>query len=73
MANDIETISYINLGDGQEHPIDAVSVGGKLGENIQVTNNLVTSVNSSSSDIQYPSAKCIYTLMGNIETLLSNI
>ena len=34
MANDIQTISYINLGDGQEHPIDAVSVGGKLGENI---------------------------------------
>lgn len=73
MANDIQTISYINLGDGQEHPIDAVSVGGKLGENIQVTGNLVTSVNSSSSDTQYPSAKCIYTLIGNIETLLSNI
>lgn len=73
MSNEIQTISYINLGDGQEHPIDAVSVGGKLGENIQVTNNLVTSVNSSSSDTQYPSAKCIYTLIGNIETLLSNI
>lgn len=29
MANDIETISYINLGDGQNHPIDAVTVGGK--------------------------------------------
>lgn len=29
MANDIETISYINLGDGENHPIDAVTVGGK--------------------------------------------
>ena len=29
MANDVETISYINLGDGQNHPIDAVTVGGK--------------------------------------------
>lgn len=24
-----ETISYINIGDGQNHPIDAMSVGGK--------------------------------------------
>ena len=28
MANEIETISYINLGDGNNHPIDAVTVGG---------------------------------------------
>ena len=27
--NIIETISYINPGDGQNHPIDAVTVGGK--------------------------------------------
>lgn len=30
MANDVETISYINFGDGEgNHPIDAVTVGGK--------------------------------------------
>jgi hypothetical protein len=29
MADNIETISYINPGDGLEHPIDAVTVGGK--------------------------------------------
>lgn len=29
MADNIETISYINLGDGENHPIDAVTVGGK--------------------------------------------
>lgn len=28
MGNYIETISYINPGDGLEHPIDAVTVGG---------------------------------------------
>ena len=28
MANDIETISYINPGDGLNHPIDAVTVSG---------------------------------------------
>jgi hypothetical protein len=31
MANDPETISYINFGDGEgNHPIDAVTVGGKV-------------------------------------------
>lgn len=29
MADNIETISYINPGDGNNHPIDAVTVGGK--------------------------------------------
>ena len=29
MADNIETISYINPGDGQNHPIDAVTVNGK--------------------------------------------
>ena len=28
MANEIESISYINLGNGVNHPIDAVTVGG---------------------------------------------
>ena len=28
MANDIETISYINPGDGLNHPIDAVTISG---------------------------------------------
>lgn len=29
MADNIESISYINLGDGQNHPIDAVTVNGQ--------------------------------------------
>jgi hypothetical protein len=29
MADNIETISYINPGDGQNHPIDAVTVNGQ--------------------------------------------
>lgn len=37
------------------------------------TSNLVTSVSSSSTDTQYPSAKCVYDLVGNIETLLASI
>ena len=33
--------------------------------------NLVTSLSSSSTDTQYPSAKCVYDALGDIETLLA--
>ena len=39
----------------------------------QTTANLVTSVSSSSTDSQYPSAKLFYDTVGNIEILLAAI
>ena len=39
----------------------------------QTTSNLVTSVSSSSTDSQYPSAKLFYDTVGNIETLLQAV
>ena len=44
------------------------NISGK--ENIS---NKVTSISSSSTNEQYPSAKCVYDLVGDIETLLSQI
>lgn len=41
--------------------------------NMQTTGNLVTSVSSSSTDAQYPSAKLFYDTVGNIESLLASI
>lgn len=35
--------------------------------------NKVTSISASSTDTQYPSAKCVYDLIGNIESLLSEV
>lgn len=51
------------------------SVNGSTGAvtGIQTTSNLVTSVDSNSTDSQYPSAKCLYDLCGDIETLLAAI
>lgn len=40
---------------------------------MQTTSNLVTSVSSSSTDSQYPSAKLFYDTVGNIESLLSQV
>lgn len=39
----------------------------------QTTSNLVTSISSSSTDTQYPSAKCVYDIVGNIETTINTI
>lgn len=39
----------------------------------QTTSNLVTSISSLSTDSQYPSAKCMYDLIGDVETLLSQV
>ena len=39
----------------------------------QTTSNLVTSISSSSTNTQYPSAKCVYDIVGDIETLLAAI
>lgn len=74
MANTPETISYINLGDGQgNHPIDAVTLGGKAATEFQDKSMLVTSINSSSDDNHYPSAKCVYDEIGLIEARLKAI
>ena len=41
--------------------------------NAEKSSNKVTSVSSSSTDTQYPSAKCVYDLVGNVETLLASL
>lgn len=35
--------------------------------------NKVTALSSASTDTQYPSAKCVYDIVGDIETLLAAI
>lgn len=35
--------------------------------------DLVTSLSSSSTNSQYPSAKCVYDIIGDVETLLAAI
>ena len=74
MANEVESISYIQLNDGQDpHPIDAVTIGGKPASTFQTSDKLVTEINASSTDEQYPSAKCMWNIIGNLEARLSNI
>ena len=61
-------ISQIKIGDTTYDIKDTTAR-----QSMQTTGNLVTSVSSSSTDSQYPSAKLLYDTVGNIETLLASI
>ena len=39
----------------------------------QTVSNLVTSLSGASTDSQYPSAKCVYDIIGDVESLLASI
>lgn len=41
--------------------------------NFEVTSNKVTSISSVSTNDEYPSAKCVYDIIGNVESLLAAI
>lgn len=63
MANEPKSISYINLGDDINHPIDAVTLDKKSASDLMNKDGLVTSINSSSDDEHYPSAKCVHDII----------
>ena len=56
---------------------DSITVGiGKLQAQVnarQTKSNLVTNISSSSTDTQYPSAKCVYDIVGDIESAINTI
>lgn len=54
------------------NPINGGAVYTAL-NNKENTSNKVTSISSSSTDSQYPSAKCVYDLIGDIDTTLNAI
>ena len=68
-----------NQGSGNAGKVMTVGNDGVVtpqpisAQNIQTTTNLVTSVSSSSTDQQYPSAKLFYDTCGDIETLINNL
>jgi len=58
---------------GIETGADVTDATNVASAGAEMTANKVTSVSSSSTDTQYPSAKCLYDTVGNIETLLETL
>lgn len=69
------TLSASDVGALASNTTYVSSVNGNSGAitGVEVTSNKVTSLSSQSTDTQYPSAKCVYDIVGNIETLLAQI
>lgn len=54
-------------------PLEVVSKINEVIDDKQDASNLVTSVSSASTDTQYPSAKCVYDIVGDIESAINTI
>lgn len=63
---EIENIQYIISSDGVKHPLDAIYFGGKTSDEYQ-EKNLVTKVDEKSTNYQYPSAKCLFDIVGDLK------
>ena len=64
------TLGGIKAGSGTSISSDG-TLSVPIAASAQVTSNLVTSVSSASTDVQYPSAKLFYDTCGDIETLIN--
>lgn len=71
--SNVDNVKQYSVSNPPPYPV--TSVNGNTGSvtGLQTTSNLVTSVSSSSTDSQYPSAKLFYNTIGNLETVLSSI
>lgn len=75
---DFGTQIFMPNGDDNTHPNSfyyrtALSGSWNSWQELETTTNKVTSISSSSTDAQYPSAKCVYDIIGDIESLLGGI
>ena len=68
-------MTYIHLNDESELPVTPDPTTLYLIDEQDVIyermSNKVASISASSTDAQYPTAKCVYDLIGDIETLLA--
>lgn len=71
----IETGAEVNIIEGITLNGSALTPSSKVVAltNIETSTNKVTSLSSSSTDTQYPSAKCVYDLIGDIESALETL
>ena len=51
--------------------INAIDLSG--GEGMEDASNKVTELTADSTDTEYPSAKCVYDLVGDVKTLIDNL
>lgn len=61
--NDSNIVAKVTINSDKSYTVELI--------NLEKISNKVTSLSASSTDTQYPSAKCVYDMIGNVETLLA--
>lgn len=69
---EIETGNYFFDGNSGGGGYDDTELKNEISEK-EDKSNKVTSITETSTDTEYPSAKAVYTMVGDIETILSSI
>lgn len=71
----IETGAEVNIIEGITLNGSSLTPSSKVVAltNIEKSTNKVTSLSSSSTDTEYPSAKCVYDLIGDLESILETL
>lgn len=77
-TKNVGTITGINMNGTSKGTSGVIDLGTVITSHQDISgkedaSNKVTSLSNSSTDTQYPSAKCVYDLVGNIESLLQEI
>lgn len=71
----IATSKQVHLTDESDMPaspdVSTLYLIDETPATFEQISNKVTSLSSASTNTQYPSAKCVYDIVGNIETLLA--
>ena len=71
-AADDDILVIVDVSEGVTYKITKANLFSGL-TNIEYTTNKTTSISSSSTDEQYPSAKAVYTVIGDIESILEEL
>ena len=68
----VNTQKEVTFSSISGQPTDNVNLAAALNAKENSTNK-VTSLSSSSTDAQYPSAKCVYDMIGDVESVLATL
>lgn len=67
-VNNSDLLMVVQSGSSKKIQVQTLPFNTK-----EDVSNKVTSLSSSSTDSQYPSAKCVYDIIGDVESILSEV
>ena len=74
MSKDLSKIQAerLDLDDVATNVLNTEVATTKL-QSKQDVSNLTTTLSAESTNLQYPSAKCVYAIIGNLEEIINNL